>query len=328
MKKQHNEYPVQERRRALAQIIGIASVAAGTAAIPTSAFANTNCAAEIGVGNMGGADLTRLPYVKLDPKKVAKRAYEGYGRGGCMYGVFDALFAELTEQLKAQNHPDAARVEALPTNLSLYGAGGIAGWGTLCGCLNATAMGINILDIKDPDGNSMQSKIISSVFHYYETANMPAGNASLSNDGTKFVDMIGAPTRNDDAGQPLTPEKISQSVAGTVLCHASVTKWSKVSKYGSKHAAKAERCGQLTAEVAYTLVEFANMAIEGKFTASLKSEDNAECMACHSGSKAEPVTYKVSDVNSNMECQSCHAPHDVSANISNAHDGATCSTCH
>ncbi|MBO2626305.1 hypothetical protein I6M44_19890 [Shewanella algae] len=81
------------RRQAMGQIVGLVGVAAGSSLIATTALAAESCPGDtsIGIGSEGGSDLGTklLTYVKLDPMEVAKLAYEGYGRGGCMYNGMD-----------------------------------------------------------------------------------------------------------------------------------------------------------------------------------------------------------------------------------------------
>ncbi|MFQ6371169.1 cytochrome C [Shewanella sp. YIC-542] len=301
------------RRQAMGQIIGLVGVAAGGGIMATAMAAET-CPGDnaIGVGSDGG-DLgaNLLTYVKVDPMAVAKRAYEGYGRGGCMYGVFDAIIKELA----AQGHEDACNFAAIPTNMTVYGGGGVAGVGSLCGCLNAAAMAVNMLAGVD------RTKVIRSVYHYYESASMPRGDAA-------FLTAIGAPTRTDDAGELLTPDKIGQSVAKSVLCHTSVTLWSKASEYGTGHKAKLERCAQVTAEIAYVTVDFLNKAMDNALDVATAAAGNADCAECHGSTKREPDVYFGTDVNSQMECQTCHSEHDVSSGLTGAHADFTCSDCH
>ncbi len=305
------------RRAAMGKIVGFAGMAAGVAVMSPAVFAADECPIDdaIGVGS-DGSDLgtNLLTYVELDPFAVAKRAYEGYGRGGCMYGVFDAIVKELA----IQGNEDACNFAAIPTNITVYGGGGVKGWGSICGCLNATAMIVNILDVE-------QSAVIGAMYRYYEKTSMPRGDDN-------FLAKIGAPTRTDNAGALLTADKIGESIANSILCHTSVSHWSTASQYGSHHAAKAERCAQITAEVAFKTVEFLNMSLAGTLTAEdstleMYAEGNDSCNSCHAGNGAEPDTYLTPGVNSNMECQTCHAPHDEIAKIPH-HAEESCATCH
>lgn len=305
------------RREAMGKIVGFAGMAAGAAVISPAVFAADECPVDgaIGVGSEG-SDLgtSKLVYVELDPMAVAKLAYEGYGRAGCMYGVFDAIVRALGTSVSE----DACNFAAIPTNLAVYGGGGINGWGTVCGCLNATGMIVNVLSGID------KTAVINAMYRYYEKTSMPRGDDA-------FLANIGAPTRKTDDGALLTADKIGQSIANSILCHTSVSHWSSASQYGSHHAAKAERCAQITAEVAFKTVEFLNMSLAGTLAADdtieMHAEGNDSCNSCHAGSGAEPDTYLTPEVNSNMECQTCHAPHDEIAKIPH-HAEESCSTCH
>ncbi|MGI2852820.1 hypothetical protein ACRTDR_01135 [Shewanella algae] len=96
-------------------------------------------------------------------------------------------------------------------------------------------------------------------------------------------------------------------VANSILCHTSVSLWSKTSKYGSSHPAKMERCAQLTAEIAYVSTDFLNKSLDNALNEETVAAGNAECSSCHSSTKREPDTYIGTDVNSQVECQTCHS---------------------
>ena len=74
--------------------------------------------------SQAGAPPFPWQYRQLDVARVKARAYTGYFKGGCMYGVFGKPYTEF------------------PFELSTYGGGGVAAWGTLCGTCNGTAMAI------------------------------------------------------------------------------------------------------------------------------------------------------------------------------------------
>ncbi len=302
---------VMGRRKAMGQILGIAGGAGAMVAAPSVFAAEPACGGQIGIGCGGNGDLAEnlLQYVELDPKAVARTAYESYGPGGCMYGVFNAIVKELANS----GSESAANFAAIPTNISTYGGGGIAGWGTLCGCVNAAAMATNML------GGVDRPAVTRAIFRYYETANMPRGDQ-------EFLQILGAPTRFNSKEELLTPDHIGKSVANTILCHASVSRWSEQSRYGSNHQAKLERCAQVTAEIAYNLVVLLNASLKGELDAPTQSPDNGNCMSCHSGSQAEPEAYFVTDVNSQMDCHSCHAPHESKA--PELHENLKCESCH
>ena len=57
--------------------------------------------AGVGFGSTEDSPLSRLPwpYLKLDPVKTRDRAYASFFKGGCMYGVFEAVAAQVAEGL-------------------------------------------------------------------------------------------------------------------------------------------------------------------------------------------------------------------------------------
>ncbi|USD37123.1 C-GCAxxG-C-C family (seleno)protein [Ferrimonas sp. SCSIO 43195] len=304
-----------DRRQAMGKIVGLASMAVGSSAVSSSIFAAEGCPVETGsgLGSNGMADLGAhlLEYVVLDPMSVARRAYEGYRRGGCMYGVFNALISELADR----GHGDACHFAAIPTNLAVYGGTGVKGWGTLCGCVNAAAMVINVLSGID------QQAVINAVYRYYEKTPMPRGDQ-------EFLTAIGAPFWRTNDGTPLGPELIGQSVANSVLCHTSVSHWSSTSKFGSGHDAKLERCAQVTAEIAFITSEFLNQSLSGRLVAEGHAESNDECGACHQPTGREPETYIGPDVKSKMECQTCHSSHEQLSALPKHADAGECQVCH
>lgn len=97
-----------------------------------------------------------------------------------------------------------------------------------------------------------------------------------------------------------------QSVAGSPLCHVSVSRWVAAAKVREDSAERKERCGKLTGDVAAKTVEMLNAYAEGKFTPVFKvSPETAACMGCHVGKDSQLVnTY------GKMACVPCHGdPH-------------------
>lgn len=78
------------------------------------------------------------PYRTLDADKVGQRAFEGYAKGHCMYGTFEAIVGSVGELL-------GAPYNTFPHEMFIYGAGGVQDWGTLCGSLNGCAAAIQML---------------------------------------------------------------------------------------------------------------------------------------------------------------------------------------
>ena len=103
---------------------------------------------------------------------------------------------------------------------------------------------INILD----DINGQNSAVIANTFRYYENTTLPLSSP-------EFVAGIGS-----------TAEKTalvgSSSKAMSVLCHSSISNWSRAS--GLPFAKKGERCYRLSASMAYYLVDVLNRAYQGE----------------------------------------------------------------
>ncbi|MCL1037080.1 cytochrome C [Shewanella submarina] len=266
------------RRDALHRIVGISSVAAGATLMGGTAMA---------AGMDTGYKLQpkeKLKYVPLDPMATAKLAYES--GNGCMFQVFHSVVTMLARSESV----DAEKFASIPTALAAYGFAGVVGQGTICGNLNAIGMLVNILD----DINGQNSAVVDATFRYYEHENLPWSNK-------EFVDGIGS-----------TEEKTalvgSSSVANSILCHSSISNWSRES--GLPFVKKGERCYRLSATMAYVLVELLNKAYEGQKITELDgttvSELTKQCQMCHNAS--EPMTPAAS-VKTNMECKTCHTGH-------------------
>ena len=267
------------RRQALTKIIGISTAAAGMTLVGTSAFAGTD---EQGNFHLELGD--KLKYVPLDPMATAKLAYET--GGGCMHQVFHSLVTMLANS----SSQDAAKFKTIPTALAGYGFAGVVGQGTICGNLNAAGMLINILD----DINKQNSAVIGAAFRYYENTELPFSSA-------EFVSGIGS-----------TDEKTalvgSSSTANSILCHSSISNWSKAS--GKTFSQKGERCYRLSASIAFHLVELLNRAYHGEDIGALSeskpSSDAQSCQSCHGVSDTMGTA---ASVKTDMECTTCHTGH-------------------
>lgn len=267
------------RRQALSRIIGISTVAAGATLMGTSVLAATN--------EEGQYYLTlgeKLKYAPIDPMATAKLAYET--GGGCMHQVFHAVITMLAQSSSV----DAAKFKTIPTALAAYGFAGVAGQGTLCGNLNAIGMLVNILD----DINGQNNAVIGNTFRYYENTTLPLASA-------EFVAGIGSTAEK-------TALVVSSSKAKSVLCHSSISNWSKAS--GLPFAKKGERCYRLSASMAYYLVDVLNRAYQGEniggLVGSKPSPDAQDCQTCHGSSS---TLGSAASVKTDMECTTCHTGH-------------------
>lgn len=216
------------------------------------------------------------PYTALDREEVRKAAHRDYYAGGCCYGAFNALIAALSARI-------GEPYTLMPTQMMYFGGGGAAGWGTLCGALNGSAAAINLC-VDRTNANL----IISELFGWYTKVLFPS---DLSNDYARaHVFLI---NRNDKV--------LMQTVAGSTLCHPSVSGWCTESGYKATSGERAERCARLTADTAARAVELLNDFHSGRFRATfVPPESVTGCMQCHSSGQGNvQPTVK-------MDCGQCH----------------------
>lgn len=216
----------------------------------------------------GSSDLP-WPYHQLDPEATAERAYPLYHEGHCMYGVFKSILGQLAERY-------GEPYRSFPCGMMTYGAGGVAGWGSLCGALNGAAAAITLLT----PGKEQQAKLTGQVLLWYEQVELP----------------VYAPAR------PKLAMQMPASVARSVLCHPSVGAWCKKSGYpvgGKEHN---ERCARLTADTARQTVIVLNEGLSGKAARPMIADEQVgRCNACH-GREGDRK-----DALARMTCGSCHA---------------------
>ncbi len=208
------------------------------------------------------------PYARLDPDRVRDQAYAAFQHGHCAYGAMEGIIAELREEV-------GVPFTMLPSQILEYGKGGGVGWGTLCGALNGAPAAISLVTA-DSD------MIINELIGWYTKTELP----------------IYEPTAESEA------QVEAQSVAGSPLCHASVTEWCNASGHGVNSAERKERCARLTADVAGRAVELLNAFVAGELEASWTAPASAgECLSCHGPDGS------VDNAKGKMDCLGCHDRH-------------------
>ena len=123
----------------------------------------------------------------------------------------------------------------IPTEMFIFGEGGVAGTSTLCGALNGSAAAIFLVTgAVDPKKRAEAFEMIRELFNWYEQTALPDY-------------------------RPKSPKfEIKPSVSKSPLCHVSVTKWCKAAGFKSFSKERDERCGWLTASTAKYAVELLN----------------------------------------------------------------------
>jgi len=210
-------------------------------------------------------------YKTIDPIAVAERAYPGYFKGGCAYGAFEGIIGQLKEDI---GYP----FTVIPTEMFIFGEGGVAGTSTLCGALNGSAAAMFLVaGAVDPKKRAEAFEMIRELFNWYDQTALPDY-------------------------RPKNPKfEIKPSVSKSPLCHVSVTKWCKATGFKSFSKERDERCGWLTASTAKYAVELLNKQddLAFKTTHPLSSEVKS-CRGCHDkGGELE-------NSRTTMDCGGCH----------------------
>lgn len=257
-----------DRRKAIKIAAGVVA-AGGVGTITLSTAFKPDIQAAVEPENIPtGSIASNWGYVPLDPKLTAELAYEIYPGGGCMYAVCNSVISQLADIV---GEPFAS----FPAQMMRYGHGGIGGYGTTCGALNGAAALIGLF-IGETNN---QNYLIADLFLWYENTGFPVFIPA-----TPAVDY--------------TPPR---SVSGSVLCHASTTKWGESSGHRIDSKERKERCRRLTADITARTVEILNNYFNNTFVANARDNETVRtCMTCH-GNEG-----KLGNTNGHMTCTSCH----------------------
>jgi len=220
------------------------------------------------------------PYTILDVETVRIAGHDSFWNGlACCAGSFNAIIQALGDEL-------GAPFTELPPEIMLYGQGGGAGWGTVCGSINGAAAAISLVCEKEDC-----LKLVNELYGWYTQTLLPT---SLSNEYASkhsFKD-----NRCDVA--------IIPSLSGSPLCHVSVSKWCDTARAKVHDLERKERCARLAGDVAAYAVQLLNQHFNGTLSKSYQSPETiAACMACHGSGYRDNVMTK-------MACDQCHGdPH-------------------
>jgi len=222
-----------------------------------------------------------FPYVKLDSKDVMKRAHKlYYADKDCGSGTFGAIVNALQEQI-------GEPWTNIPIEILLYGRGGGAGWGTLCGTLNG---GAALISMVTPKLDS--TALINELWGWYTQEPLPSTNSNQMAIAGEFE------SHKFDGDLP-------QSISSSPLCHTSVSLWAHAANKKVGDIERKERCGRICADVAGKTVEILNAWYDKTFQQTWAvPESNKGCLSWHGVS----AFY---DVMANMTCEQCHGadPH-------------------
>jgi len=183
-----------------------------------------------------------------------------------MYGVMKAV-------LSAWSRETARPLDGFPYHMFRYGEGGIGGFGSICGALNAGAALMGLFENDKP----RRTQLIADLFSWYERAALPRYRPP------------------EDKSVPT-----ARSAAESVLCHVSVAHWCKVSGAAPLSKEMSQRCRRLTADVATKTVNLLNQNLDFvalpaqsdvKPDVSKKPQTSVgkmRCVACHESAEPDP----------------------------------------
>jgi hypothetical protein len=231
-------------------------------------------------------EMTELPwpYVALDAEETRKLGHVAYYKGHCSYGAFAAIVDQLAEK-------KGLPFSQIPTEMMVFGKGGVVGWGTLCGALLGASAAIALV-VEEDDAD----KIINEMLEWYSQTPFPS---EQSNQYASNHEFLVAEYKSD--------EVLPQTTSNSPLCHISVSQWCQASGYASGSKERSERCGRLTGDVAAHAVELLNAHMVDSFVPAFESSRAAQmCTGCHTkGENFEKGHF----TQGKGECLLCHDPH-------------------
>ena len=258
------EFMVNSSKYAIGAAVGVAGISA------------LMSGKELAAGSPGAKSANwPYPYATLDPEEARLVAYNLYWNGkDCASGVFGALVQMLETAV-------GAPWIGFPIEVLLFGRGGGVGWGSLCGALNGGAALISLAVDKGPS-----APLINELWGWYTTENLP----------TDAANAISYP-------DPHYVGALPQNIAGSPLCHPSVSQWCLVADKKVHDIERKERCARIAGDVAVKTVEILNAHFASTFVPTfVDPASNATCMSCHGPDGDDNVM-------THMECVTCHTPH-------------------
>lgn len=250
-----------------------------------------------------GPQVSEFPYeqhlaagYQLDASAVREAGYHGYYVGGCCHGAYSGLLKHLADTA-------GAPFNLLPLDFGMFGGGGVASYGSICGAVLGSILVINsIVPNVAPAGatdaqKNVRNRMLTELMRWYEAYAFPAYT----------------PTTVDAAETGLTKDFSAENIANlqvvphSHLCHASVTTWCAANgNVPTSGPDKKARCARLTADVAGKAAELLNGYLAtGEFTGQSPNTITA-CTGCHAQAPANPAAPPVA---AGMACDSCHPNH-------------------
>jgi len=216
------------------------------------------------------------PYQALDLDTVRDKAHNLYYNGkDCCSGVFGGLVEALSEII-------GEPYTSFPIEVMLFGRGGGVGWGSICGALNG---GAALISLVTPKADS--TALVNELWGWYTQVDLPT---TASND---FA-VAGSFTMQN------YNDTLPQNIAGSPLCHSSVSQWCNIAGKKVSDTERKERCARIAADCAVKTAEILNEYFAGTFSATFADpEAVATCLGCHGSAM-------MFNVMTHMTCTPCH----------------------
>lgn len=186
---------------------------------------------------MGSFEKLPWPYERLDPQKIADRAYESAFEGYCMYGLVNAVVEGLSESV-------GEPWKSFPSKVTFYGRGGVIGWGSTCGPLNGAAL-ISYLVLEQTDAD----EVINELYMWYSTTPLP----SYTPKEALILDIENRPV-----------------ISAAPLCYTRSMNFSLNTGYKVLSPEFFELENRVVADVAKKFVELLNAKFDGSFRLSFE----------------------------------------------------------
>jgi hypothetical protein len=250
----------------------------------------------VGATVLGGMDLKGLaahasypawpwPYSTIDVEQARINGHDAFWSGkGCCYGAFHGVFQTLRDSI-------GEPFTTFPDEIMIYGHGGGSGWGATCGAINGAAAAISVLTEK-----AVSDKLVSELFGWYTQTELPTATSNqLAIEAKYGVNKI------NDA--------LAQNIAGSPLCHASVSMWCDAASKKVGDLDRKERCARVTGDCAAYAALMLNDNLAGNFNPLYTVPATVTaCNTCHGSGMLDNVAAK-------MECQTCHGDPHVTGGI-------------
>jgi hypothetical protein len=254
------------------------------------------------------------PGYQLDDAAIRENAYHAYYAGGCCHGAYNGIMKHLADTA-------GAPFNLLPLDFGMFGGGGIAGYGSICGAALGGILAINSVvpnaASATPAQANVRNRMMAELMRWYEGYAFPAYDPTQA-DALETGLTLGF----NDTSLPV----VNRLAPGSHLCHASVTTWCAANgNVPSSGADKKARCARLTADVAGKVAEMMNAYLATGEFAAASPNLTAGCTGCHTQAAVAPAA----PVASGMECSSCHPTESHPFPATFAHDPASdCDACH